>query len=721
MVLLGLLFTVRVGVMVYLTWQERREKLSEALVQMRDTAAHVAREQRQITAFTPHFLTMVLETQDLRAFATSPRCKALLAGLLKKEPRLANLTISDPQGNWVCNPAAPDKVVNVADRDYFPKALATREIVAGSAVVSRSTGKFGLPYAKAIRNQAGEVEGVLAALLDLAWVNRELSLTHLPEGARIGLIDHRGLVLARDPDPEAWVGRSAAETPFFKALQAQQGEGTFEAPGFDGVHRMYGFARFADTVSGPIYLWVGVSRGQVLARANRGFVWTMATSLAVLSLFFGLLWLGSDRLIFQPLEQMAGTAKRLGGGDHTARTGLPHGTDEMGVLAKAFDEMAFALVSKSEFLRLNRALRVLSQCNKALVQAVSEEQLLSDVCRILVDVGGYHLAWVGFAEPDHTVRTAACVGPSHSYLEHARISWGDDALGLGPTGTAIRTATPQINQDFSTDPKMAPWRETALAHGLRSSAALPLKDRGQVLGVLSIYAGEPVAYSAEEIRLLEELAADLAFGIGNLRLREASAASAAQMQQAMEATIQAMAATVEMRDPYTAGHQRRVASLAVALARRLGRPPEDLDGIRLAGLVHDLGKIRVPAEILTKPTRLSEVEFQLIKLHPETGYDVLKGIAFPWPIAEMVRQHHERLDGSGYPRGLQGGQILPGARILAVADIVEALASHRPYRPAMGIEVALEEIRHYRGIYYDTEVVDACVALFLKEGYTLGE
>ena len=191
-----------------------------------------------------------------------------------------------------------------------------------------------------------------------------------------------------------------------------------------------------------------------------------------------------------------------------------------------------------------------------------------------------------------------------------------------------------------------------------------------------------------------------------------------RLEKALEGTVRAMSLTIEMRDLYTAGHQRRVSSLAVAIAEELHLPSDKIEGLRLAGVIHDIGKIAMPAEILTKPTRLTKTEFQLIKDHPRIGYEILKNIQFPWPVAHIILQHHERMDGSGYPDGLLGDAILLEARILAVADVVEALSSHRPYRPALGIEKALEEIRRGRGIRYDMRVVDACMKLFKDRRYS---
>jgi len=182
-------------------------------------------------------------------------------------------------------------------------------------------------------------------------------------------------------------------------------------------------------------------------------------------------------------------------------------------------------------------------------------------------------------------------------------------------------------------------------------------------------------------------------------------------------SITALAAIVEMRDPYTAGHQRRVSQLAVAIAKELRLPVEQVEGIHLAGVVHDIGKIRVPAEILNKPGKLTELEFALIKEHARNGYEILHTIDFPWPIAQIVFQHHERLDGSGYPQALESDQILLEAKIMAVADVVEAMSSHRPYRPGLGIDAALAEIARHKGTLYDSGVADACIRLFRERGF----
>ena len=191
------------------------------------------------------------------------------------------------------------------------------------------------------------------------------------------------------------------------------------------------------------------------------------------------------------------------------------------------------------------------------------------------------------------------------------------------------------------------------------------------------------------------------------------------LKKAVGTTIQVLGTASEVRDPYTAGHQKRVADLARVIATEMGLSSDTIEGIRMAGSIHDIGKLSIPSEILVKPTEPTNIEFSLIKEHPQIGYEMLKDVESPWPLAQIVYQHHERMDGSGYPRNLKGDEILIEARIMAVADVVEAMASHRPYRPTLGIEVALEEIEKNKGILYDDAVADTCLKLFREKGYQL--
>lgn len=414
------------------------------------------------------------------------------------------------------------------------------------------------------------------------------------------------------------------------------------------------------------------------------------------------------------------TRHRLLGSDgialETEMVGTSYVADAVSFVQVSVRDVTRRVRAEESAQRAIRALTALSYCNKALIHATDEVPLLQEVCRIVVDEGGYRLARVGYAQDDaaRTVRHMAHAGErgDSAALDG---TWDDGPLGQGPPGSAIRTGAPHLLHDALADPAYEPWRAHAMALGYQSVLALPLASGGRTVGALTIYSADAAGFDQDERILLGELADDLAFGIATLRARIAHQRSIEQLQGSMESTIEALAGTLEMRDAYTAGHQHRVADLAAAIGRELHFSEHDIHGIHLAAQVHDLGKIQVPLEILTKPTKLTRLEYQMIMVHAQAGYEILKDIDFPWPLADMVRQHHERMDGSGYPQGLVGDAILPGARVIAVADTVEAMSFLRPYRAALGIDKALAEVESQRGRLYDTEAVDACLRLF-REG-----
>ena len=382
--------------------------------------------------------------------------------------------------------------------------------------------------------------------------------------------------------------------------------------------------------------------------------------------------------------------------------------------------------TETELQRVSRALKVLSNCNQALMRARDIPTFMREVCRIIVKVGGYRLAWVGFAENDggKTVRPVAQYGYEEGYLDTVNITWSNTERGRGPTGTAIRTRKPVIARNVLTDRSFAPWRSEAVKRGYASCIALPLIGRRKVFGSLTVYAAEPDAFDREEATLLTELANDIAYGIGVMETRskhrkaeDALKQSFGTLRNVLEGTVYALAEMSEQRDPYTAGHQRRVAQLACAIAREMGLPKNQIEGIRMSALLHDIGKMHVPSEILTRPGQISDLETGMIEAHARVGYEILRTIEFPGPVAKTVLQHQERLDGSGYPAGLSDGEILLEARILAVADVVEAMSSHRPYRATLGMNKALKEISQNRGILYDPDVVDACLILLSKKKF----
>ncbi len=398
------------------------------------------------------------------------------------------------------------------------------------------------------------------------------------------------------------------------------------------------------------------------------------------------------------------------------------------VVIGAFRDMSMQVERERELARLNWSLAARDRANSALIHAQSREKLMNAVCETLTADDALPLAWIAWRERDAqcSVRAAASAGRGAAYISDLSLTWADEPRGHGPTGTALRTGTTQVLNDLSASMAYGPWRDKARSFGLAASAALPIQIDGEVVASLNVYAAATDAFGPPEIALFEQLAADIGFGIGALRNRVALEAGmrerenqAKRLQEVFEKAITTVAAVVERRDPYTSGHEQRVAVLADAIGRELGMDEHVLHGLNLAAKVHDLGKVQVPAEILNMPRALTPVELRLVQTHAQAGYEVLKDVDFPWPIAEIIRQHHERLDGSGYPQGLKGDEILPEARVLMVADIVETMISHRPYRPSLGLDKALAEIQAESGRTLDPAAVDACVHLFRDKGFTL--
>jgi response regulator RpfG family c-di-GMP phosphodiesterase len=373
----------------------------------------------------------------------------------------------------------------------------------------------------------------------------------------------------------------------------------------------------------------------------------------------------------------------------------------------------------------NWALSAFSIAALALGRARSTEGLLQSICEAITRESVYVLAWIGIAEenPEKKIRVAAAAGTAVSYLDDLRVTWAEnEPTGQGPTGICVRTHALQIMEDTETSPVFGLWRERASRFGIRSSVSIPIQVEGSWSGVLVVYAQRPRAFEASPVEVFQRLAEQIIHGVKALEQKKLLDAERRRREntqkhltEALSASVAAIVTAMEMRDPYTAGHESRVADIAYAIGKEKGWSEDHLQGLRIAAMVHDIGKIAIPIEILTKPTKLDQAEYKLIKRHPEAGYAILRDIPFTWPVADIVRQHHEKLDGSGYPQGLKESAILPEARILAVADIVEAMASNRPYRQAIDIAAVLEEVESMAGTLLDADAVRICAALFREK------
>lgn len=384
--------------------------------------------------------------------------------------------------------------------------------------------------------------------------------------------------------------------------------------------------------------------------------------------------------------------------------------------------------SLSDLQKQNWALLAHAKASLALVRSNNRDDLISGVCNAIVNQSPYILAWVGLAMHDNlkTVQVIGSHGVAADYAKGIDVKWSPDtSAGKGPTGQCIQTSLPVLILDTENDLRFLPWRERSKPYGIRSVIAVPIKDHEpQAIAALTVYANLPNAFGEVEIQLFESLAKEIGFGLAAIEkqrlldeeIKERERLND-QLIKTLNSTIEAMSKTMEWRDPYTAGHQKKVALLSQAIARKLGWEEERIKGLYLAALVHDLGKIATPSEILTKPSMLTETELALIKEHPKTGYDILKDIPFTWPIAQAVYQHHERIDGSGYPNQLVGDAIIPEAKILAIADTIESMTSHRPYRPGLGLEKAILQVKSEAGKTLDPAICEVACQLIEQDEF----
>ncbi len=503
------------GVILYAGWEGRDQATLRAQADLQRQARLAASQGGPLLEGARELLHALVVLPPVQQ-GDAQACSALFNTLLAQYPQYANLGVSRANGDVFCSALALPGPVSLADRGYFRRARADRTFAVGRYQVGRITGRPGLNFGLPVVAPAGTVAGVAFAALDLAWLNALVARLELPPGTTLTILDRQGVLLAR-------------------------GEGAGAATDLDGTPSLVAFAPLgAPAAPRGVFVSIGVPQALVVAAANRllrrSLIWLGVVAVLALAVA----WTGGDLFLLRQIQALLAAARRLAAGDLRARSGLPAGPGELYQLARAFDEMAAALEdritaherSETRLRRANRALRVLSECNQHLVQDTTEAALLEAVCRILVETGGYRMAWVGVAEPDEgkRVRPVAHRGDVEGYLEAVTISWADTDLGRGPTGTAIRTGAPSVAREILTDPRLTPWRAEATRRGYGSVIALPIGVEGARWGALTVYATEPDAFDAAEVQLLVELADDLAYGIQALRTKAAHGRALADIE-----------------------------------------------------------------------------------------------------------------------------------------------------------------------------------------------
>jgi len=371
--------------------------------------------------------------------------------------------------------------------------------------------------------------------------------------------------------------------------------------------------------------------------------------------------------------------------------------------------------AEARIVHLNRLYVTISQINQAVVHTEDKNTLFNEICRVVIEYGKFRMVWIGLIDENKAaVHPIIFAGAELGYLENITINLHDTTLSGGPTGAAILEERCIICQDIATDPRMEHWRDQALSRGYRSSAAVPLREQGLVMGALTVYSDEPQGFNTEDEALLEQIGQDVSFALDSINARLKRELAEANLADAYDTTLEGWAKALELRDKETEGHSRRVTETTLAVARAMGISEEELVHIRRGSILHDIGKMGIPDDILRKNGPLTDEERAIVNRHPTTAYNLLKPIAYLEMALDIPYRHHEKWDGSGYPDGLAGSEIPLAARIFAVVDVWDALSSDRPYRKAWDREDVIQYVMDDSGKHFDPRVVDSFLVLVGK-------
>jgi putative nucleotidyltransferase with HDIG domain len=648
-------------------------------------------------------------------------CEHFFADLKARYPLYANVGVADPNGDVICSGVPLREPVNIADRGYFKDTIATRDFAPGEYQIGRITGRGSLNFGYPLKGPSGRVAGVVFAALDLLWLTEAAAAADLPPGSEVLIIDRNGMVLGRYPDPAHWIGQAMSDAPVVRVLLAE-GEGTATSTGLDGIERLYGFASLGQRgLGGFAHIAVGVPLGAAFADVNRVAARNAGGLTIVLLLLLTGAWYGSGVLVLRPVHALAAAAERLRVGDLGARTGggVMHG--ELGRLLHIFDDMATALQEREQALRATEQdlrealadaqrrltrLRALRAIDVAILGNLDFRRTLNVVVSKALNELHVDAADILLLDPHtQTLESVAARGFRSPLLRQPRI-----ALGEGPAGRAAQERAIVPVPDLSADPAAGAWVAVS-GEAFVAYWAVPLIAADQVTGVLELFHRAALEPDPEWMHFLETLAGQAAIAIDGARLLDDLRRAHDDLARAYDATLEGWSRALDLRDRETEGHTQRVTAVALRLAEAMGVARVDLVHVRRGALLHDIGKMGIPDRILTKPSPLTPEEWVIMRRHPVYAYEMLAPVEFLRPALDIPYAHHERWDGTGYPRGLKGEQIPLAARIFAVVDAWDALRSDRPYRPAWSEERVLRHIQDRAGRDFDPTVVEVFVKM----------
>lgn len=822
------------GLILVLTVNQRRVGVAQAT----DNALSLARlsaltQERQIEQV--HELLRVISQLPEVNPEPGEGCREVLANLANAYAAVANLGVIDVNGDLVCSALPPAGPVNLVDREYFQRTLASRAFSPGEYQIGRVTGIASINFGFPVSRPNGALQGVVFAALDLQAMNAMASQASLPQDTNLIVVDTTGTVLVNFPEADGWIGRSIAGTELFKVIRNAGEETTAQVTGPDGVERLYGVTLLSGGDSKAAYVAVGIPTASALAQADdtlsRGL---MALALATLA-GLALAYLGSEAFVLKRVRRLVDTTKALAEGNLSSRVGAPYPQDELGELTAAFDQMAGSVESHVKerdhtLARLEESedrFRTLVEESLAGVYIIQDGKF-SYVNPVLAGIFGYapheligQLGPLDLTDPSDRERVTENIQrrvsgelTSIHYAFHGLTKSGGnvDVEVLGSVielsgvrsviGTLMdvsdrRRSEAEIERQFrrlkalraidmaitaSLDPRVTfnvlldqavtqleidaaailyydPHTRTlnyaasrgfqtdALQHttlrmgegfagraaqdrqvvrvqdltksegefsrsprlqeeGFVSYFAAPLISKGSVQGVLELFNRAALDPSQEWLDFMEALAGQAAIAIDNAQMFDALHRSNQDLIEAYDTTLEGWSKALELRDRETQGHALRVTEVTLRLAQMVGIDRTELVHVRRGALLHDIGKMGIPDEILRKPGPLTDDEWSVMRKHPVYAYELLSPIEFLRPALAIPYCHHEKWDGTGYPRQLKGPSIPISARVFAVVDVWDALRSDRPYRPAWEEERVRSYLRDQKAKHFDPQVVD---------------
>jgi len=706
-----------IGLTLYFNVQQRQHIRLDAQKNALHLVNIVVAEQEQLRREAKELL-MILAQLPVMQNGNTANCEKLLNELLAEHPFSTAIAVATPEGEVICSAPPLDEPVSFADRPWFHEVLQTQDFVSSDYILGRVSHKSTIVLAHPILDPSKNPQAVIAIGLDLSWVNQIFANAALPADSAYTMIDTNGTILARHPDPEDWVEKNVSDTPLINEILSTETEGVLEAEGLDGVERLYAFAPIENDPSSKTYILVGIPSDVAYATAQASLLVNMVVLGMVTIFAIAGAWLISEYFILGRINALKKAAKQIMAGDLSARIGIKHNTDELDDLALSFDRMTEVLQERDKKIK---------QSAEEIKHQLGNMEALRNIDMAIT--GSLDLRVILTILLDEVTKTlkvdAACVLLLNPHLQTLEFSMGrgfrTDALretnlhlGESYAGQAALDRKNVILTDLRKSENGFERSPLFPEEGFASYIAAPLISKGNVKGVLELFTRNHFEPNPEWLDFLESLSIQASIAIDNTALFNDLQLTNLTLMRAYDTTLEGLTRALDLRDKETEGHSQRVTEMTIRLARALGVSESRLRDIRRGALLHDVGKMGVPDSILHKPGPLTEEEWEIMHQHPTQAFKLLSSIEFLQPALDIPYCHHEKWDGSGYPRGLLKEQIPIAARIFAVVDVWDALRSDRPYRKAWSKKKSFAYIQEQSGFYFDPRVVDAFVELYNK-------